>query len=219
MPVCENLFKVQDELLTFLRPVKALWTANPDFPYTCINKTAYIIASSTLNTLTDILCTLAPVMVVMNLRMPTRQKVVTASLFLLAITADIASILRIYYSVLQGKSGDTWDLYSAGLCGVFEMGLGQLCVSIPTLKPLLAKFVSKFDYSSNEQSPKNYYNSYDSQRPRDALVRDSCCRSDQPRAQQPRIYTDIDSNKSLNDEKFPGIKVMYTFEMGSMDLD
>ena len=36
-------------------------------------------------------------------------------------------------------------------------------------------------------------------------------------AQQSRVYADLDSSKSLDDQKFPGIKVTYTLEMGSMD--
>ena len=177
---------------------------------------SFLLANSTVNMMTDILCTIAPAMVVVNLQMPTRQKVAVASLFLTACTADIASILRIYYSVIQAKGGDTWDLYPAGLSAVFELGLGQLCVSIPALKPLLAKFVGKFGYS-NDRSATYYYYSSGSRRPRSILTEDSGCRSAQLWPQQSRIYADPDSTKSLDDEKSPGIKVMYTLEMGSMD--
>ena len=156
-------------------------------------------------------------MVVVNLQMPRRQKVAVASLFLIAVIADIASILKIYYASIQIKSGDTWDLYSAGLSETFEMGLGQLCVSIPTLRPLLSKFVGKFGYSSNDRSATNYSYGNGIRRPRDALIEDGVYGSDEPWTQLSRIHADLDSSKSLDDEKLPGIKVMYTLEMGSMD--
>ena len=153
--------------------------------------------------------------------MPARQKLVIASLFLTAVGADIASILRVYYAYVQYKSGDTWELYPAAISGGFEMGLGQLCVSIATLKPLLSKFTSICEsLSRSNHYKRNYYYGHGSQPTprRDAFgypgrVR----RSDQPWAQQTRVYTDVDSNKSLDDEKFPGIKVTYMLEMGSMD--
>ena len=157
-----------------------------------------------------------PIRVVLNLWIPTRQKAAIASLFFMAFAADIVSVLRIYYSIMQANSGDTWGQYPAVISGNFEMGLIQLCVSMPTLKPLVNKFGSKFGHWYNGRSRKDYSDGYDSQRPRDALIGESGCRSDQPWAQQPRIYAEVDSIKAV-DKELAGIKVVHTLELDSMD--
>ena len=168
--------------------------------------------------MTDIITTLVPIRVVLNLWIPTRRKAPIVSLFFMAFAADVVSILRIYYSVMQQRSGDTWGQYPAVISGNFEMGLIQLCVSMPTLKPLVNKFGSKFGNSYNGRSRKSYSDGYDSQRPRDALIGESGSHSSRSSrwAQQPRIYAEVDSSKAV-DKELAGIKVVHTLELDSMD--
>lgn len=82
------------------------------------------MASGVLNTITDFGCTVLPAIIVMKLHMPWRQKAAVASLFLLGVSVNIASALRLYYVYIQFKAGARSEKVSYVIAGAVEIGLG-----------------------------------------------------------------------------------------------
>lgn len=124
------------------RPLKAAWDLLPDYHYTCINVPRFLLVTGIINTSTDFFCTITPTIIVMKLQLPFRRKIAIASVFLVGISVNIASALRIYY--LQ-TADDTWDYFSSTITGTMEIGLGlvrpfQLCVH-PTRGLLLTGYI------------------------------------------------------------------------------
>ena len=109
MPVCTSCITLKCEhswTLTSRRPVKVFWDLHPNYPYKCNNLSMFFLASGCINTITDILCTMLPALIVAKLQLPTKRKIGVASVFLVGIVVNIASILRIYYSFVQARTGD-----------------------------------------------------------------------------------------------------------------
>ena len=79
-----------------------------------------------INVITDICCTILPAFVVIRLQMPLKEKIAIASVFLAGIMVNAASVLRIYFSVVQAKSGDSWHLTSTNIACDFEIALGMV---------------------------------------------------------------------------------------------
>ena len=72
--------------------------------------------------------------------MPVRRRVGIAALFLVSCIADAISVARIYFATRQQTTLDTWDLYWLGISGIIEIGIGQVCVSIPVIQRLVVRY-------------------------------------------------------------------------------
>lgn len=92
-----------------------------------------------ISTITDFACTILPALIVWNLQMPRRQRIAVASVFLIGVTVNVASVLRIYYAWYQYQTQDMWDIMGSYISGNSEIGLGL--VSIP---PFPAPFSAPF---------------------------------------------------------------------------
>ena len=79
-----------------------------------------------INTITDFCCTLLPAFVVIKLQMPLKEKLAIASVFIAGTMVSAASALRIYFGVVQAKSGDSWYFLGTNIAGDFEIGLGMV---------------------------------------------------------------------------------------------
>lgn len=104
---------------------------DPKYPYTCLKQGDLLLGLGIVSTLTDAFATLLPASIVINLQMPNRQKIAVTSVFMVGITVNICSILRIYYVSVRAKDGDSWNYYTTLLPGIFEMGLGNVRYPIP----------------------------------------------------------------------------------------
>lgn len=120
--------------LTRSRPLKASWDLHRDYPYHCFSGAIFIFATSIVNSITDLLCTLLPMLLIMRLSMRTPQKLAAMSLFAIGILVNIAAALRIYFFVRAGKSGDpTWNDYQTWIAGDLEIGLGLVSAHLHRL--------------------------------------------------------------------------------------
>lgn len=106
------------------RPLRAAWDPNTDYQHTCIDTGLFLMVAGIINTLTDFCCTLLPASIVLKLHMPMRQRFAVASVFLVGISVNVASALRIYYSFHQYSTGDMWDMFQPYIAGNTEIGLG-----------------------------------------------------------------------------------------------
>ncbi|TQB76562.1 hypothetical protein MPDQ_007483 [Monascus purpureus] len=126
------------------RPLKASWDLHRDYPYHCFSGAIFIFATSIVNSITDLLCTLLPMLLIMRLSMRTPQKLAAMSLFAIGILVNIAAALRIYFFVRAGKSGDpTWNDYQTWIAGDLEIGLGLIATNAPSLRALLASYIPR----------------------------------------------------------------------------
>lgn len=220
------------------RPLKAVWDPNPDYAYTCFNINYFLLITGLINTVTDFCCTLLPAIIVMKLQMPLRRKIAVASMFLVGITVNISSALRIYYAVVQAKTGDTWDYGAPTIAANFEIGLGlvrgsplcflsprehlltryteQLCVNAPTMRPLLTHYTNYLkSYTrtrGNTSAGAKYLSASQSGRiPESDKLADS--NLDNCQAKQSSVVTAA-SSKAL--KAFEGIEVTRTVELDTL---
>lgn len=102
-------------------PLKAAWDVFPDYSHTCVDLSHFFVSMGVINTCTDFFCTVLPALIVMRLQMPFRRRLAVASVFIIGISVNIASALRIYYLY---TSRDTWDFFACTITATFEIGLG-----------------------------------------------------------------------------------------------
>ena len=143
--LCKRTIYVRIRELIFHRPLKAAWDLNrASYPYTCINQKGFQLSISIIGTATDFLATVVPAFIVARLQMPLQQKIGVASIFLVGVTVNIASVLRIIYAQNQvGSMDPTWYIYQPVIACDFELGLGQICVNVPTLRPLILQGINR----------------------------------------------------------------------------
>lgn len=86
---------------------------------------------------------LIPIPVVLNLRLPLRQRIFCAMLFGAGFIVCIAGTVRIKYAYQLNTGYDkTWLFYPTWICGTIELYVGIVSTSLPPLKPLLFALIS-----------------------------------------------------------------------------
>ncbi|CAK7211541.1 hypothetical protein SCUCBS95973_001150 [Sporothrix curviconia] len=121
-------------------PVAGAWTLmdNEAHCYTFIN---FLYASTAINVTTDLILCIAPIPLFWRLQLPQRQKIMISVLFFLGGLACIASIIRLaYLHLLYDPIDVTYDLVSSVMWTIAECTIGIVCVSLPPLRSLFAKF-------------------------------------------------------------------------------
>ncbi|GFF39819.1 hypothetical protein IFM46972_06006 [Aspergillus udagawae] len=120
-------------------PREKLW--NPKLPGQCVSSTAILIASSTLNVLSDLTMLLLPLVVVMRLQLPPRSKLILNVVFGTGILTCVSSTCRLVYGVYLTRTEDfTWGIAPIGLWAIGEICTVILSGAIPLL-PGFVKFV------------------------------------------------------------------------------
>ncbi|CAK7213126.1 hypothetical protein SBRCBS47491_001696 [Sporothrix bragantina] len=122
-------------------PVAGAWTLmdNDAHCYTFIN---FLYASTAINVTTDLILCIAPIPLFWRLQLPQRQKIMISVLFFLGGFACIASIIRLaYLHLLYDPIDVTYDLVSSVMWTIAECTIGIVCVSLPPLRSLFAKFL------------------------------------------------------------------------------
>ena len=209
----------------FPRPLKAFWSLNRDYPHTCLDQSAIILTGSIVNALTGIGCSILPAAAIWMLQIPFRQKVAVASLFLVSCVADAVAVIRIFFGVHQQATLDTWDLYWLLITLLLEIGIGQVCVSIPVIWPLIARYcdrVKSWTRISSERfkpygSRKDATNSYELSSKASSERVPANCDVGKQFSTEHSAFAGIASTKPLHDE-FDGIFVVHTVEQDSMNM-
>ena len=142
--------------LTRLRPIHAMWDLNPEYPHYCLNDGAAVFSASLVNICTDLLCTVMPMPLIWNLKLPTRQRLAVISIFGLGILVNVAGSVRtayVYESMLATYDV-TWMGWPILLSATIEINLGLICASAPALRPLLTAVLPRL-----LQTTRNYASS------------------------------------------------------------
>lgn len=83
-----------------------------------------MMVAGLINTATDFCCTMLPALIVLRLHMSLRRRLGVALIFLVGISVNVASALRIYYAFHQYATGDMWDSMQSYITSNSELGLG-----------------------------------------------------------------------------------------------
>ncbi|KAL1902484.1 hypothetical protein Sste5346_001465 [Sporothrix stenoceras] len=120
-------------------PVAGAWSLSDDAHcYTFVN---FLYASTAINVTTDLILCIVPIPLFWRLQLPQRQKIMISVLFFLGGFACIASIIRLaYLHLLYDPIDVTYDLVSSVMWTIAECTIGIVCVSLPPLRSLFAKF-------------------------------------------------------------------------------
>ncbi|PYI09979.1 integral membrane protein [Aspergillus sclerotiicarbonarius CBS 121057] len=120
-------------------PIHAFWDLEPMYPYHCVNYGAAVFSASTVNISTDFLCTILPMPLIWNLKLPARQRLAVISIFGLGIVVNIAGSVRTVYvwKSMMNSYDTTWMGWPILLAGSIEINLAMICASAPALRPLI----------------------------------------------------------------------------------
>ncbi|KAI1098623.1 MFS general substrate transporter [Jackrogersella minutella] len=149
-------------VLTFInlfqcRPVAAAWdTYTP--PKYCIPLLTQFICSAPVNVLTDLAILALPLPVLTSMRLPRRQKIILICTFALGVFVTVVDVVRIYYleqalthtsttfgagkpTVIGHSPEFAWNASLSLMWSSLEVNVGIVCACIPTLKPLIRRFL------------------------------------------------------------------------------
>ena len=126
--VCCALF----ELISIFqcRPIRAYWELEPKYPHTCLNDGAVVFSASLINVITDFMCTVVPMPLIWNLKLPARQRIAVMSIFGLGIVVNVAGAIRtayVYESMIATYDA-TWMGWPILLSAAIEINLGLVCI-------------------------------------------------------------------------------------------
>ncbi|KAI1810419.1 hypothetical protein GGS20DRAFT_567629 [Poronia punctata] len=158
--VALNIFAIAI-ILFFCVPPEAQW--NPKVKGRCISDQFLIIVGNTqsaYNALMDLLVAIAPVFVISKLNINRRMKISLCGLMGGAAFGSIATILKITNLAHSDHSDLTWAWAPVTLWYTAEMDLIIIFGTIPTLWPLIRRFVGKNKDSQYESDP--YRNAHQS---------------------------------------------------------
>ncbi|KAI0547160.1 hypothetical protein F4679DRAFT_555047 [Xylaria curta] len=117
-------------------PREKIW--NPTVNGRCLNQRNVIVSTPALNLISDVMILIVPVVEVFKLQMPLRRKLSVAAIFGVGVLSLVASIARLYYSVLLKQSEDlTGHLAPVGLWAIGELTTVILIACFPYVPPLV----------------------------------------------------------------------------------
>lgn len=109
----------------------------------CIAVVPYYYFAAAMNAFTDVALTIAPVPLLLTIKVSQREKFILCVLFGMGLFAGACSIVRLlslrnlYKVDISFGSSDTLDW------STIELGVGIFCASVPSLKPLLGSWARK----------------------------------------------------------------------------
>ncbi|KAM7194241.1 hypothetical protein V8F33_007387 [Rhypophila sp. PSN 637] len=124
-------------------PVQSAWDFSIEHRQ-CFQFRDFLYANAAISIVTDFLLVAAPLPYFWSLRLPLRQRLVICVLFGVGFVAFGASVVRIV-TLHDVKGIDiTYYLVSPLNWTVIECSLGIICISVPPMRPLLAKIFPTF---------------------------------------------------------------------------
>ncbi|KAK1999935.1 integral membrane protein [Colletotrichum falcatum] len=128
------------------RPLQLYWTLSLE-PQNCIDEGTHILAASIINTSTDFLVVLLPLVIVRIVyagKLTSKQTVIVNLLFGAGFLATGAGVARTYFTWMMNITSDSsWHAWVNWMVSCIELFLGIICTSIPATKPFFNKYVPK----------------------------------------------------------------------------
>ncbi|CAL8584100.1 hypothetical protein XPA_009705 [Xanthoria parietina] len=121
------------------RPVQFTWDKSGKG--TCINAPLFFIIGSAPNVLTDFVLLVLPLPAVWNLHTTRAQKISLTGIFMLGSLTCIISLVRFVQLITNANMDATWSLGIVSIWSTAEPNLGIVSACLPTMKPLLRRFL------------------------------------------------------------------------------
>ncbi|OAL04900.1 hypothetical protein IQ06DRAFT_323837 [Phaeosphaeriaceae sp. SRC1lsM3a] len=127
--------------------------------YHCTDEVAYLVAVITISTIQDFIACLLPLFVVCKLRLPTRQKLGLAVVFLLGFAVCATGALRInlahkvlYYTQINPSPtyDISWDALASWVSTAVETNVAIICASLPALNAYFKGWFGVTGYEERE---------------------------------------------------------------------
>ncbi|KAH9240656.1 hypothetical protein K456DRAFT_1824526 [Colletotrichum gloeosporioides 23] len=129
----------------------------------CLNTLPIWYFSSAMSMATDIMIFCIPLPSVLKLRLPTKQKAMLFGVFSLGFFVCIISVYRMFTLRTAVYSEDPpWENIGAAIWSAIELNTSIIAASLPTLRPLLAKWLPGAGLSSAHKSGTSAYPRYGS---------------------------------------------------------
>ncbi|KAK4152519.1 hypothetical protein C8A00DRAFT_16162 [Chaetomidium leptoderma] len=133
-------------------PIHKFWL--PETPGTCIPNLPFWYINAAGNIVTDVVVFVLPLPALSRLNLRKGQKLGLIGVFSLGFFTCAISVIRIQY--LKLSDDVTWDNVASACWSVGELCSGITCACLPTLRPILSRFVPGMR-SHSEQSDNKYY--------------------------------------------------------------
>ncbi|TKA78707.1 hypothetical protein B0A49_02522 [Cryomyces minteri] len=123
-------------------PIEAYWVFPPIKDSKCLDEGTVTLAAGVINCVADLLVTVLPIPIVMQLQMPIRQRIGVIFLLSLGFIVTNAGVVRTYFiwKSLVKSYDETWFAYPLWIAAAVEIDLAVICACAPALKPLLSSF-------------------------------------------------------------------------------
>ncbi|KAF2258476.1 hypothetical protein CC78DRAFT_587068 [Lojkania enalia] len=122
------------------RPLHKLWDFTGEVQGSCINSSAFYLATSTFHVIMDVWILAIPLRLVKSIPKPTQGRLALFFIFGLGVFSTIASIVRLYYLRVFTISDDPfYESMPINTWSIVEVNVGIVCASLPTLRPLFSK--------------------------------------------------------------------------------
>ncbi|KAF2797316.1 hypothetical protein K505DRAFT_269741 [Melanomma pulvis-pyrius CBS 109.77] len=139
------------------KPISYWWDLNPAHTGTCLSPslvTNFTFVVSALNSFADWTFAILPILIVKDLQMKRRVKVIVSSVIALAAIGSTATIIRLpYTSTLKEYKGDfLYRTTDFAIWTTVEVGVGITAGSIATLKPLMKSAIASLGTTRGQNS-------------------------------------------------------------------
>ncbi|EFQ31495.1 hypothetical protein CGRA01v4_11092 [Colletotrichum graminicola] len=119
----------------------------------CLDTLPIWYFSSAMSLITDLAIFCIPLRSVLQLQLPRKQKFMLFGIFCLGFGVCIISMYRMFTLRTAVFSDDpTWDNIGAAIWSVIELNTSIIAASLPTIRPLLAKWLPRAGLSSARKS-------------------------------------------------------------------
>ncbi|PKY00111.1 hypothetical protein P168DRAFT_337402 [Aspergillus campestris IBT 28561] len=129
-------------------PLRAYWDTSPYSIAECSDEQARTLAFTKTNLIFYIIILILTVSILWKIQFPIRERLVFIGLMSLGIVACAASAVRLYYAnrIYNVSYDITWDAYQLWLWVLVEINLAVICASIPTIRPLVRRYLPQLGF-------------------------------------------------------------------------
>lgn len=121
------------------------------------------MAAGIMSCVSDLLCTVLPIPIVMRLQMPLRDRIGVVAMLATGVIVTICGIFRTVFiwMSLIAHYDESWYTYPLWICAALEVDLAVICACAPAMKTVLWKPFRKWtghiysQYSSNTRYTRN----------------------------------------------------------------
>ncbi|KAK8066162.1 hypothetical protein PG997_012909 [Apiospora hydei] len=120
-------------------PISNYWNVMAE-PRNCFDEAAHLLAAGIINTFTDFVVVLLPIITVLKLQLTTRNRLVVVGLFSLGFLACGVGAFRTYITWHMTVDYDlTYHAGSVFWSSAVELNTGIICASVPATKPFFTR--------------------------------------------------------------------------------